>query len=181
MSIKTAVVLGSGGHTGEMMKLLSGTDLNLYRPIDFIVAETDKMSVEKVKQLEESTNQKLEYQINFIKRSRSVGQSYFTSVYTTIMAILYSIPLMFKLKPELLIVNGPGTCIPCCLIVFILSRALFFIPKCKIVYVESICRVKKLSLTGKILYSLRIADSVVVQWPELKQKYPKSVYLGQLV
>lgn len=180
MTVKTAVVLGSGGHTGEMVKLLNGMDLNVYKPIEFIIAETDKMSSQKIEQLKEA-GKKFDYRINLIKRSRSVGQSYFTSVFTTVMAILYSIPLIYRIRPQLLLVNGPGTCIPCCIITFILSRLLFLIPKCKIVYVESICRVKKLSLTGKILYSLKIADSFIVQWPELKELYPQSVYIGQLV
>ncbi|RNA15251.1 UDP-N-acetylglucosamine transferase subunit ALG14 -like protein [Brachionus plicatilis] len=180
MRIKTAVVLGSGGHTGEMVKLLSGMDLDLYRPIEFIVAETDNMSAQKIEQLRDQ-GKKFDYRINLIKRSRSVGQSYLTSIFTTILAIFYSIPLIYRIKPELLLVNGPGTCIPCCIITFVLSRILFLIPKCKIVYVESICRVKKFSLSGKILYSLKIADSLIVQWPELKEIYPQSVYLGQLV
>lgn len=180
VSIKTAVVLGSGGHTGEMIKLLSGMDLKIYQPIEFIIAQTDKMSPQKIELLRDK-GKKFDYSINVIKRSRSVGQSYFTSIFSTILAIFYSIPLIYRIKPQLLLVNGPGTCIPCCLIAFILSRVLFLIPKCKIVYVESICRVKKLSLTGKILYYLKIMDSLIVQWPELKDFYPNSVYIGQLV
>lgn len=163
------------------MKLLSGTDLDKYRPIEFIVADNDSISIQKIHQLEEG-NKSINLSINIhkIKRSRNVGQSYLTSIFTSLMAIWYSIPLVFRIKPELLLVNGPGTCVPVCLMVFILSRILFLIPKCKIVYVESICRVKKLSLTGNILYYLRIADSLIVQWPELNRKYPNTVYLGRL-
>lgn len=180
MGIKTAVVLGSGGHTGEMIKLLSGMDLEVYRPIEFIIAQSDKMSSQKIELLRDK-GKKFDYRINLIKRSRSVGQSYFTSIFSTILAIFNSIPLIYGIKPQLLLVNGPGTCIPCCIITFVLSRILFLIPKCKIVYVESICRVKKLSFSGNILYYLKIVDSLIVQWPELKKNYPNSVYIGQLV
>ena len=164
-----------------MIKLLGGTDLNKIKPREFIVADTDLMSIQKIKQFEtKTTDINLDYTVHKIYRSRNVGQSYFTSVFTTLLAFFYTIPLVFKIRPELLIVNGPGTCLPICVIVFVFSR-LFLIPKCKIVFVESICRVKSLSLTGKLLYSFRLADSFIVQWDELKQKYPRANYIGRLV
>lgn len=39
----------------------------------------------------------------------------------------------------------------------------------KLVFVESACRVKSLSLSGKIMY--HIADSFIVQWPQLQTQY----------
>lgn len=48
-----------------------------------------------------------------------------------------------------------------------------------VVYVESLCRVEHLSLTGRILRPF--ADYFLVQWPALKRKYPTSVYLGRIV
>jgi beta-1,4-N-acetylglucosaminyltransferase len=165
-----------------MLKLLSETNLDKFKPRSYIVAETDMMSLKKVLDFENNSETPgTEYKVNKLLRSRHVGQSYFTSIFTTIMAIFYSIPLIFQIKPELLLVNGPGTCVPCCLIVFIFSRILFLLPKCKIVFIESICRVKTLSLTGKILYYLNMTDSFIVQWPELQNKYKRSIYLGRLV
>ena len=52
---------------------------------------------------------------------------------------------------------------------------------CKIVYVESIARVSKLSMSGVILYHTGLADAIFVQWPELQQKYPHSIYAGRLM
>jgi len=48
-----------------------------------------------------------------------------------------------------------------------------------IVYVESICRVETLSLSGRIMYYL--AEHFFVQWQQLQDKYPKAIYLGKLV
>lgn len=180
--ISTTIVLGSGGHTTEMLKLLSATDLSKHDSLDFVVAETDPMSLQKVDQLAQSLPSHLTNRIRVtkIKRSRHVGQSYLTSIFTTLMAILYSFPLLIKLKPNFLLVNGPGTCIPICFVAFLLS--LFRItPKCKIVFVESICRVKHLSLTGKLLYHFRVADVIFVQWKELNEVYKRTRYIGQLV
>ena len=50
----------------------------------------------------------------------------------------------------------------------------------RIVYIESIARVSTLSLSGKLLYHLRIADLFLVQWQELKDRFPRAVYAGRL-
>ncbi|RTG87194.1 beta-1,4-N-acetylglucosaminyltransferase [Schistosoma bovis] len=73
--------------------------------------------------------------------------------------------------------NGPGTCIPICFVAILLH--VLKIHSTLIIFVESICRTKTLSLSGKILYYTRLVD-VIVQWPELKTKYPRSIYLGLL-
>ena len=39
--ISTVVVLGSGGHTTEMLQLLHSLSPDLYQPLTFIVAKTD--------------------------------------------------------------------------------------------------------------------------------------------
>ncbi|XP_068919482.1 UDP-N-acetylglucosamine transferase subunit ALG14 isoform X2 [Petaurus breviceps papuanus] len=78
---------------------------------------------------------------------------------------------------SLVLCNGPGTCIPICASALLLR--ILGIKKVIIVYVESICRVETLSLSGKILY--HFSDYFFVQWPTLKGKYPKSVYLGRIV
>lgn len=50
-----------------------------------------------------------------------------------------------------------------------------------LVYIESIARVRRLSLTGNILYKLRIVDQFFVQWPRLQKCYPRTKYLGRLM
>lgn len=49
------------------------------------------------------------------------------------------------------------------------------------VFLILVCRVKTLSLSGKLLYHLRVTDLFFVQWLELYEKYPKSIYSGRLV
>lgn len=89
-----------------------------------------------------------------------------------VMLIWPSIFFFFKV-----LCNGPGTCVPICISALLLG--ILGIKKVIIVYVESICRVEHLSLSGKILFHL--SDYFIVQWPALKEKYPKSVYLGRIV
>ena len=49
----------------------------------------------------------------------------------------------------------------------------------RFVYVESLARVKTLSLTGKMVY--RFTDVFLVQWPDVVEKYPLAIYRGILV
>lgn len=53
------------------------------------------------------------------------------------------------------------------------------VKKVVLVYVESVCRVQTLSLTGRILYWL--SDLFFVQWAPLRDKYPRSIFLGRIV
>ncbi|EGC33342.1 hypothetical protein DICPUDRAFT_88818 [Dictyostelium purpureum] len=159
-SLKTMVVLGSGGHTTEMFYLLKNVDRSRFNPFVYVLADNDKRSEDKIF-IEESN-----YRKNDDKESRNVGQSYIHSIFTTLIALFYSMLLIFKERPDVLICNGPGTCVPLCLAVKILTW--LRIKKSKVVYIESLARVKDLSLSGKILQHL--SDWTVVQWPELIEK-----------
>ncbi|XP_072275935.1 UDP-N-acetylglucosamine transferase subunit ALG14 [Pyxicephalus adspersus] len=177
--VSMLVVAGSGGHTTEILRLLSSLSAS-YSPIHYVLAETDKMSEDKIRSFESarvSGTTKTMYTIHRIPRSREVRQSWSSSVLTTIQSSLYSFPLTAHLKPDLIICNGPGTCIPVCFSALLLG--ILGIKKVIIVYVESLCRVESLSLSGKLLYYF--ADYFIVQWPLLKDKYPKSMYLGRIV
>ncbi|XP_055631726.1 UDP-N-acetylglucosamine transferase subunit ALG14 homolog [Toxorhynchites rutilus septentrionalis] len=164
---KTMIVMGSGGHTAEMLQIVEGLDFTKYTPRQYVIAAADKTSVVKVIDVEvrrEPDLAKQDYEIVAITRSRHVQQSYFCSVFTTLTAISNSIPVVVRSRPDLILTNGPGTCVPICLVAF-LTKLFFYNRNCKIVFVESFCRVRSLSLSGKIL--LWITDLFVVQWPGL--------------
>lgn len=55
---------------------------------------------------------------------------------------------------DILISNGPGTALPIILIALVLKVLRIRHKAMKIIFIESICRVKSLSLTGKVLYYL---------------------------
>ncbi|XP_044288433.1 UDP-N-acetylglucosamine transferase subunit ALG14 homolog isoform X2 [Varanus komodoensis] len=137
-AVALLVVAGSGGHTMEILRLLSSLSQS-YSPIHYVLAESDKMSEEKIRSFEQ-------------KRAELLSNS---SV----------------------LCNGPGTCVPICISSLLLR--MLGLKRVTIVYVESICRVENLSLSGKILYYF--SDYFIVQWPALKEKYPKSLYLGRIV
>ncbi|CAA0823705.1 Unknown protein [Striga hermonthica] len=178
--LSTLIVLGSGGHTAEMLNLLNAMQMERFKPRYYVAAATDNMSLEKARVLEDSLMDKTE-ESHFMQiyRSREVGQSYVTSVGTTLIALTHALWLMIKIRPQVILCNGPGTCIPLCVIAYIFK--VLGVRWSSIFYVESIARVRRLSLSGLLLYKLHMADQLFVQWPQLKSKYPRANYLGHLM
>ncbi|KAD4586197.1 hypothetical protein E3N88_23798 [Mikania micrantha] len=86
---------------------------------------TDNMSLQKARVFEDTLDDKTSLQglectkFMQIYRSREVGQSYITSVWTTLLALCHALWLMVKIRPQVILCNGPGTCIPICAIAFI--------------------------------------------------------------
>ncbi|XP_037135906.1 UDP-N-acetylglucosamine transferase subunit ALG14 homolog isoform X1 [Syngnathus acus] len=173
------VVAGSGGHTTEILRLMKSLS-SAYSPRFYIIADTDTMSEERIRAFEKS-KQILDcdpqFTIHRIPRSREVHQSWSSSVLSTLNAQFYAIPLIFRLRPDMVLCNGPGTCVPLCLGGLLLG--IVGIKKVMIVFIESLCRVESLSLTGKILY--HVSDFFFVQWASLRNSYPKSIFLGRIV
>ncbi|XP_054478824.1 UDP-N-acetylglucosamine transferase subunit ALG14 homolog [Anoplopoma fimbria] len=176
--VAVLVVAGSGGHTTEILRLIECLS-EAYTPRHYVIADTDRMSEEKICTFESSKHSDSESQFTIcrIPRSREVHQSWSSSVISTLDALRYSLPLVFRLRPDMVLCNGPGTCVPLCVAGLLLG--ILGMKKVLIVYVESICRVETLSLTGKILYPM--SDYFFVQWSSLRDKYPKSIFLGRIV
>lgn len=184
----TLIVLGSGGHTAEMLSVVNVLQKDRFVPRFYVAAGTDNMSLQKAQLLEDSLikkggigNKDLKEVAYFeqIYRSREVGQSYLTSIYTTLLAIMHAFWLMLKFRPEVIICNGPGTCIPICLVACIFKVT--GVRWSSIFYIESIARVNRLSLSGLLLYKLHLADQFYVQWPQIQRKYPRAHYTGRLM
>lgn len=185
-SAVTLAVLGSGGHTSEMLNLLSALDADRYRPITFMVADTDGHSRGKAeKQYGGGAKPGAARGASGpsprfvqIPRSREVHMGWATTVFMTLKAWVVCIVKVWSVRPELLICNGPGTCIPVILAIYV-WKVLGCMGSCRVIFVESFCRVESLSMSGKIAYLL--ADDFLVQWPGLLDKYPRARYVGRLV
>lgn len=171
-TIRTVIVIGSGGHTAEMLRLINTMNMSKFTPRMYILADTDTTSRTRIESVESGSD----WSVVSIPRSRSVNQSYLTSVLSTIHSTIITVPELLSFKPDIVLCNGPGTCIPVCFVAFMMI--LFQHADISIIFIESICRVNTLSLTGKILYF--VADLIIVQWPELKTKYGSRVkYLNE--
>ena len=104
--LKTLVVLGSGGHTTEMLDLIKNLKPDRYGPIVLVVANTDTTSLQRVQayphalpiqnkqnlvSLESTGHQQQVYRI---PRSREVGQSYASSILTTLRSFIFGLWLV---------------------------------------------------------------------------------------
>lgn len=114
------IFLGSGGHTAEMLQLMSGLDPTKYTPRHYVVGWDDESSVEKVHRLEASRKQKditelfkksgkgvslnqeaqsqvQGYTVHRIPRSRHVHQSLVTTPFTLAKSLMVAMPLIKQL------------------------------------------------------------------------------------
>ncbi|AOW01551.1 UDP-N-acetylglucosamine transferase subunit ALG14 [Yarrowia lipolytica] len=175
---KLMVMMGSGGHTGEMLRMLKTLKLQSYAKRVYVSSSGDVDSLEKVKVLESTTKTDIKTMVlENIPRARKVGQSYPSSVITSAVSFAVAVKLVHKHKPHVIVCNGPATCVMLCYAAFLL-RFMALIDT-RIIYVESLARVNRLSLSGLIL--LPFCDRFLVQWPQLAEKYPRAEYHGILV
>ena len=70
-----------------------------------------------------------------------------------------------RLRPSVVITTGAGVAVPFCLT----ARSL----GARTVFIETMARVESASTSGRLLS--RLAEDVIVQWPELTSVYPGSV------
>lgn len=164
--LRTLVVLGSGGHTAEMLAMLGQLDRRKFAPVHYVLATSDSTSERRVEAFERQRVQQLhhasdhasdhhqltqppqpplqqrpqpprqgraagsqpaeapprDWRLLRLPRSREVGQSYLTSIVSTLYATLYALGLVWRQMPSLVLCNGPGTCVPVCLAAYAVSR-----------------------------------------------------------
>lgn len=147
-----------------------------------VLSEDDKLTENKIQQEFSSSKCRQKLVTLRLRRARKVGQSYMTSIWTTITGILSSIRLILAQRPNLCFTNGPAISV----IVSVAIRLLQLVTigtsyNCEIIYMESFCRTRSLSLAGRIIYHLRLANKFYVQWPTLVDKYPRCLYKGIIV
>ncbi|KAG8511051.1 UDP-N-acetylglucosamine transferase subunit ALG14 [Galemys pyrenaicus] len=95
-----------GGHTTEILRLLEKLS-DAYSPRYYVIADTDKMSEQKIKSFEQNRDKgdpstmSSKYTVHRIPRSREVKQPWLSTVLTTLYATWFSFPLMLREKPDL--------------------------------------------------------------------------------
>ncbi|KAK4549701.1 hypothetical protein LTR36_005002 [Oleoguttula mirabilis] len=223
------VVLGSGGHTAEMLAMLeravSAKDASLkldwkdYTHRTWVVGSGDSISAQRAKDFEDmviplSTPEDLmvgkvkratyngigTYDVVTVPRAREIHQSLTTTPMSsfTCMRACYDLLTRYTTEtrdghasgpgqkdfPDVILCNGPATAT----ILVATSMLLRFFDvkgcstrgKLRTIYVESWARVKKPSLSGKLLS--RVVDRFLVQWPQLERSTGgRAEFMGVLV
>lgn len=91
---------------------------------------------------------------------------------TLFFGVFIMLKAFLKQRPDIIFSAGSEIALPA----FLLGKFIF---GAKLIYMESLTRIKTLSLTGKIVY--RLVDRFLVQWPELAAQYDKAIYTGRLI
>ena len=91
-------------------------------------------------------------------------------IFLTIKNIFKAYKIMRKEMPQLVVSTGASVAIP-----YSIFGKLF---GAKLIFIESICRTKKKSFSGRIMY--HFSDLFFVQWEKMKKVYPKAAYAGRV-
>jgi beta-1,4-N-acetylglucosaminyltransferase len=180
------VVLGAGGHASEMLRLLTGLRAHhgvaspplvppgippLRGPVTLVAAARDTISVAKARGVVPGAP------VDLIPRAREVGQPFATALFTTLWAVVCAASAVVRRAPAVILCNGPGTCVPVCIVALMLR--FLGLSRTRIVFVESFARVRSLSLSGRLLYPF--ADLFVVQWAAVHAKFPRTLVCPRIM
>ncbi|CAD0097246.1 unnamed protein product [Aureobasidium vineae] len=173
------IVLGSGGHTAEMISMLRrSTTCNKFTHRTWLVSSGDNFSAAFAKEFEQEIGEKSgTYRIVQVRRARKIHQSLISAPWSCLLCLWDCLRLLMPSSaaaeyayPDLILTNGPATAT---ILVFasVLLRFLGLQGKdgkgeMRTIYVESWARVKKLSLSGRLL--CWVVDRVLVQWEQLR-------------
>jgi beta-1,4-N-acetylglucosaminyltransferase len=158
--MKVLVILGGGGHTAQMLKLVE-----LMGPAydySYLIPPHDQTSEGQIKIVGPM------YRANFPRGKRS---NLLTTLKLSFLCSVQEFSVLLQVRPKAILSAGAGIAVPISVFGWLLGV--------KIIHVESASRVHTLSVTGKIMY--RIAHLFFVQWESLKEKYPKAIYAGRLL
>lgn len=159
MKMKLLIVLGGGGHTAQMLKLVDL--LGKKYQYEYITVKDDPLSMKKIK---------IKGDIYKISRARKGQENLFISAIRQIKSFLESFKILLNAKSKVIISCGPDVAVPVCFVGKILKK--------RIIFIETRSRIFAKSLSGKAICP--IANLFFVQWPEMKKNYSKAIYAGRL-
>ncbi len=157
--MRLLVVLGEGGHTKELVKLVAllGTDYEY----GYVLVHDDELSEQKLT---------VPGPVFRVRRPRDKEHRLLHDLWKTFTCFCQAVKIVRRFRPKAMLSTGPGVAVPVALACKVLGV--------KLIFVETGSRVTALSTTGRIMY--RLADLFIVQWEPLAEKYPRAVYAGRL-
>jgi UDP-N-acetylglucosamine:LPS N-acetylglucosamine transferase len=153
---KILLVSSDGGHLAQILELKELFERYNYLLVTEKAPSTVPLAqhynVKFVCARPEGKNRKLGFYISLLKNS------------------LLSFLILLKHRPKVIITTGSHTAIPFCLLGKIMGI--------KVVWILSYARINSKAASANLIYPL--ADRFLVQWPNMKKLYKKSIYLGSI-
>ncbi|TIB12285.1 hypothetical protein E3P92_02639 [Wallemia ichthyophaga] len=177
--VSISVMMGSGGHSAELLKMIDALMFKVYTPRLWLIHSGDTLTTNRVVELEnfKQTAATLDwtdsgyYAIKYLHRLRGVGEGYSKLPGNLFVSFIQCLSLSILPPPDIsnpsstrsnsitdapsphlgdmLIMNGPSTCVS--LVAAIWVAKLVGIPHPKMIYIESFTRVDGISTTGKLV------------------------------
>ncbi|KAL0941569.1 glycosyltransferase family protein [Colletotrichum truncatum] len=183
------VVLGSGGHTKEMLAMMEIGFPNvpdMHRR--YLISSGDSMSLKHLEAFErdiKATHGEKwagTYDLHIVARARKIHQSLLTTPFSAMLSVTQIFPLLLSSPftgarkrqqfPDIILTNGPATGFIVGLVVYLL-KIFYVIPEdtAQVLFIESWARIRSLSLTGKLFHHTGIADLLLVQHEPVAKAY----------
>ncbi len=149
--LRICLVASAGGHLTQLLKVA-----NSWQGHETVCITTAKMVQDRLSE---------------IGKIYVVGECNRQHPLRVMKVLLRCSSIIFREKPDVLISTGAAVgCISC-----FLGKLL----GAKLIWIDSITNVEKLSLSGRIIRY--IVDLLLVQWPELVEKHKNTEYAGTIV
>ena len=153
------IILGEGGHSKEILILVES--LGAGYDYEYVITRQDTLSESKIAYAGP---------IHRVVRPRGKDDGMLKAALKVIQCAFQALSILRRSRPDAMITSGPAVAVP-----FALWARLLGVD---VIFVETGSRVHELSLTGRLMRPL--ANLFFVQWPQLQEKYPNTVYAGRL-
>jgi beta-1,4-N-acetylglucosaminyltransferase len=158
--MRIMVILGSGGHTAEMVRLTEELGPHDY---EYVVASDDPLSARK-------TVYPGLVHVVLNPRTKADRNPVLIAA-KAVLALFQSARLVARSRAEVIVGCGPALAVPIMLLGKLRGKRLIFI--------ETGSRVETRSTSGRMLYPF--SDLFLVQWPSLTGKYKRAIWRGRLM
>ena len=149
--LKICLTASAGGHLSELLKVAA-----CWEGYDTFCVTTTEVVRKKV---------------NDYGNVYVVGECNYKHPVRCVRVFIRCVKAVFSERPDVVISAGAaGSCMVCYL-------AKMF--GAKVVWLDSIANIKKLSLSGRLVRP--VANLLLTQWPELAKKYKKAEYVGSVI
>ena len=155
--MKIGIISSEGGHLVEALNLIDAFRGHKIFLVTYKVFHVEKFTDSRIKT------------VYYLRMGATNMVLFFNMIFNSIRLIY----IFFKEKPAVLYSTGSEIAIPA----FYLGKFLF---GTKLIFIETITKVKEASKTGRIVYP--ITDLFIVPWKDLLNAYgTKARYLGRVV
>lgn len=164
-SPRVGIICGGGGYTTETLLLIKNLSLDNFR---FIIAgglHFDNGSYHKIMQ-SFSQNER----VITVENPMLISITLIEKIIAHLLNIVESFAIILLKKFNILFGIGSYLCLP--LFMFAKLKGI------KCIYMDSYTRTHDLSLTGKLIYKLKLANKFYVLHTKIHKKYPKTIFIG---